>query len=131
LAAFFTAFYSIRLLHLTFLSTPAGHKKHFEGAHDAPLPMALPLLILSFGSIFVGYLTKDLIIGVGTDFWNNALYTHPQNMILLEAEFIPHSIKLVPVIFSLIGACSAFIFYTFYSSSLFLLKTNNSLGRTL
>jgi NADH-ubiquinone oxidoreductase chain 5 len=113
LAAFFTAFYSIRLLHLTFLSTPSGHKKHFEGAHDAPWPMALPLLILSFGSIFVGYLTKDLIIGVGTDFWNNALYTHPQNLTLLEAEFIPHSIKLVPVIFSLIGASSAFIFYTF------------------
>jgi len=71
--------------------------------------MGLPLLILSFGSIFIGYLTKDLIIGVGSDFWNNALYTHPQNLTLLEAEFIPHSIKLVPVIFSLIGAGSAFI----------------------
>jgi NADH-ubiquinone oxidoreductase chain 5 len=131
LAAFFTAFYSIRLLHLTFLSNPSGHKKHFEGAHDAPWPMALPLLILSFGSIFVGYLTKDLIIGVGSDFWNNALYTHPHNLTLLEAEFIPHSIKLLPVIFSLIGAGSAFIFYTFYSQSLFQLKTKTSLGRTL
>jgi len=131
LAAFFTAFYSIRLLHLTFLSTPAGHKRHFEGAHDAPWRMALPLFILSLGSIFVGYLTKDLIIGVGTDFWNNALYTHPQNLTLLEAEFIPHSIKLVPVIFSMTGAGSAFVLYTSGSGLLFRLKANNSLGRKL
>ena len=131
LAAFFTAFYSIRLLHLTFLSTPSGHKKHFEGSHDAPWAMGLPLLILSFGSIFIGYLTKDLIIGVGSDFWNNALYTHPQNLTLLEAEFIPHSIKLVPVIFSLIGAGSAFILYSFYAQSLFELKAKSSFGRHL
>ena len=38
-------------------------------AHDSPLPMALPLLVLAFGSIFAGYLTKDMLIGVGTDFW--------------------------------------------------------------
>ena len=131
LAAFFTAFQSMRLLHLTFLSDPAGHKKHFEGAHDAPWAMGLPLLVLSFGSIFVGQLTKDLIIGVGTDFWNNALFTHPKHLTLLEAEFIPHSIKLIPVIFSLVGATSAFFLQTFFGESLFQWKTNNSLGRNL
>jgi len=131
LAAFFTAFYSIRLLHLTFLSMPAGYRKIMEGAHDAPLPMALPLLILSFGSIFVGYLTKDMIIGVGTDFWSGAIFTHPKNLTLLEAEFIPHSIKLLPVIFSIGGAASAFLLYTFAADRLYFLKTHWSLGRRL
>jgi hypothetical protein len=30
--------------------------------------MALPLIFLGFGSIFVGYIMKDMIIGLGTDF---------------------------------------------------------------
>lgn len=112
IAAFFTAFYSIRLLHLTFLSEPNGYRKVIEGVHDAPIAMGFPLLILSWGSIFVGYLTKDMIIGVGTDFWGSSLFTHPQHLTLLEAEFIPHRIKLVPVIFSLLGAFRGFILYT-------------------
>ena len=125
MAAFFTAFYSMRLLHLTFLSKPQGHKKVVEGAHDAPILMALPLFLLSIGSIFVGYVSRDMIIGVGTDFWANALFTHPLNLILLEAEFIPHYIKLVPVIFSITGAFSAFILYTWSQDLLYTLKISN------
>lgn len=65
-AAFFTAFYSIRLLFLTFLSNPNGFRSVIIGAHDSPIKMALPLFILTFPSIFIGYLTKDLFIGFGT-----------------------------------------------------------------
>jgi NADH-ubiquinone oxidoreductase chain 5 len=36
--------------------------------HDLPKVMGYPLFVLVFGSIFIGYLTKDMIIGVGTDF---------------------------------------------------------------
>jgi NADH-ubiquinone oxidoreductase chain 5 len=130
MAAFFTAFYSMRLLHLTFLSTPQGYKKVMEGVHDAPILMALPLFLLSIGSIFVGYVSRDMIIGVGTDFWSNALFTHPNNLTLLEAEFIPHSIKLVPVIFSLTGAITAFYMYTWSIDTLYNLKISNT-GRVL
>ena len=81
-------------------------------------------LYLSYllGSIFIGYLTKDMIIGVGTDFWGNALFTHPQNLTMLEAEFIPHYIKLTPVILSNLGAISAFILYKDYSTELYNMK---------
>jgi NADH-ubiquinone oxidoreductase chain 5 len=130
LAAFFTAFYSMRLLYLTFLAETNAYKKVMEGAHDAPLAMALPLFILSIGSIFIGYCTKDMIIGVGTDFWGNALFTHPQNLTMLEAEFIPHSIKLVPVILSNLGAISAFILYKDHSTELYAMK-KTTLGRGL
>jgi hypothetical protein len=30
--------------------------------------MALPLAILAFGSIFIGFLTRDMFIGLGTMF---------------------------------------------------------------
>ena len=99
-----------------------------ENAHDAPAPMAIPLLLLSFGSIFIGYLTKDMIIGVGTDFWSHAIFTHPENLRLLEAEFIPHSIKLVPVFFSLLGASSAFILYTFGADGLYQWENSYGIG---
>lgn len=131
LAAFFTAFYSIRLLHLTFLSTPAGYRKVMERAHDAPFAMGFPLFLLSLGSIFIGYLTRDMIIGVGTDFWSHSIFTHPENLTLLEAEFIPHHIKLTPVLFSLLGAGSGFLLYTFYTEKLYFLKTKQGLGRRL
>lgn len=131
LAAFFTAFYSIRLLHLTFLSVPAGYKKVMENAHDAPIAMALPLFLLSLGSIFIGYLTKDMIVGVGTNFWSQALFTHPNNLTIVEAEFIPHSIKLVPVIFSLTGASLGFVLYTYGYRTLYNVKAQLGLGRRL
>ena len=44
-------------------------------AHDAPIRMAFPLVFLAFGSIFIGYLTKDMIIGVGTQFWGTIIST--------------------------------------------------------
>jgi NADH-ubiquinone oxidoreductase chain 5 len=130
LAAFFTAFYSMRLLYLTFLAETNSYRQIIINAHDAPFAMGFPLFILSLGSIFVGYLTKDMIIGVGTDFWGNALFTHPTHLTMLEAEFIPHHIKLVPVIFSLSGAISAFIFYMNYSDKLYQFKISKT-GRNL
>lgn len=122
MAAFCTAWYSMRLLYLTFLAQPSGYRVVMEGAHDAPLRMALPLLILSVGSIRVGWLTKDRMIGLGTPFWSAALFTHPDRRVQLEAEFIPHSIKRVPVIFSIAGAVGARWAYDRASSSLYAWK---------
>jgi proton-translocating NADH-quinone oxidoreductase chain L len=130
LSAFFTAFYSFRLLYLTFLSDPNGPKNVIVHAHDAPIRMAFPLVVLAFGSIFIGYLTKDMIIGVGTQFWGAALFILPSNMTLLEAEFIPHSIKLIPVIFSMTGATSAYLLYSFSTRQLYSFKVS-LLGRRL
>ena len=130
LAAFFTAFYSMRLLYLTFLSETNSYRQIMVNAHDAPFAMGFPLFVLSLGSIFIGYLTKDMIIGVGTSFWGNALFTHPDHLTLLEAEFIPHHIKLVPVIFSLSGAISAFFLYKNHNRWLYEIKVH-PFGRKL
>jgi len=63
-----TAFYSFRLLYLTFLTRTNAFKTSIEHAHEAPLRMMIPLFILALGSIFVGYFFKDMMIGLGTDF---------------------------------------------------------------
>jgi NADH-ubiquinone oxidoreductase chain 5 len=125
IAAFFTAFYSIRLIYLTFLIKINSYKKTIENAHDAPFLLGLPLYLLSLCSIFIGYLIRDMLVGMGSDFWGNALFILPQNFILIESEFIPVSIKIIPVIFSLVGAFSAFYFYTNNKQLLFLFKLSS------
>jgi len=67
-AAFLTAFYSMRLSFLTFLSPPNGSKSVIFGGHESPISMMLPLFILSFPSIFIGYFSRDLFIGLGTHY---------------------------------------------------------------
>ena len=122
IGAFLTAFYSTRLLYLTFLSTPNGFKNVLCAAYDSSYQICTALAILSIPSIFIGFYTKDMIIGLGSDFWGNSIYVLPENMNMIDAEFIPHSFKILPVIFSLLGATLSFLFYTFSSKLLFQLK---------
>jgi len=110
-SAFLTSFYSTRLLYLTFLKKTSSYKKSMEGAHDMPPIMGFPLFPLIFGSIFIGYLTRDLFIGVGTDYWGNSIYTLDKNIIIFDAEFLKVNLKLIPVIFSTTGLISGFIYY--------------------
>jgi len=67
-AAFFTAYYSIRLLALTFIRPANGYRFNYEHAHESPIQIVLPLIVLSFASIFIGFISRDIIIGFGTDF---------------------------------------------------------------
>ena len=124
-AAFFTAFYSMRLAFLTFLSEPNGYKPIITNAHDATLRMALPLGILAIPSIFIGFLGKDMIIGLGSDFWSNAIFVHPANLNSIDAEFIPHTIKLLPVALSLLGAGLSYFLYSYNSFFLYSFATSH------
>ena len=81
--------------------------------------MAIPLFVLCIGSVFVGYLTKDLFIGLGTPFWNNAIFIAPENLVMIDAEFIPTYIKWLPVVVSLSGAMLSMIVFHFFKDFLF------------
>ncbi|BGT69170.1 NADH dehydrogenase subunit 5 (mitochondrion) [Umbelopsis nana] len=131
ISAVFTAFYSLRLLALTFLTYPNGPKINYLGTHEAPLIMAIPLVLLAIMSVFFGYVTKDLFIGVGTNFWGNSLFVHPNHVSLIEAEFaIPTFYKLLPLFGSLFGGGLALVLYHLFP--LFTISlTENTLGRTL
>lgn len=129
-AAFFTAYYSTRLLVLTFLRPANGFRVVYEHAHESAFARAFPLFMLSFASLFVGYLTRDRRIGLGSDFWGNALFIHPQNQYLLESEWLESSVKRIPLYFSFGGTFLAFYHYLFSFETLFSLK-NSVQGRLL
>ena len=120
--AFLTAFYSTRLIYLTFLCTPNGFHSVICKAYDSSYQICFALGILVIPSIFAGYYTKDMIIGLGTDFWGNAIFVLPENMNTVDAEFINHSYKLLPVILSLLGTSLSFLVYTLANTSLVKLK---------
>jgi NADH-ubiquinone oxidoreductase chain 5 len=122
ISAFFTAFYSFRLIYLTFITKSNTYRKLIEGVHDAPLPMAIPLIILAFGSIFIGYFLKDMVIGIGSDFWGNALFYQINNVHLIEAEFLYSYVKIIPIIFSFSGAIFAIILNSYFKINLYNFK---------
>ena len=115
IAAFFTSFYSIRLIVLTFLTPTRGYKKVYEHVHEPHIAMIIPLLALCVFSIFIGFLTKDMMIGLGSDFWNNSFLVLPYNYKTIDAEFISLNIKLIPLIVSLLGSTLSFFIYNFIS----------------
>lgn len=107
-SAIFTSFYSFRLVFLAFLNETNAYRAYVLNAHEAPIRLAIPLIILGFASIFVGFLGRDLIIGLGTTFWGNALFIHPLNLNLSDSEFIPSSVKLIPLFCTILGAVGSF-----------------------
>jgi proton-translocating NADH-quinone oxidoreductase chain L len=115
LAALCTSIYSFRLLHLSFLNTHNTYKFYVSSAHEAPFTMAFPLFALAFGAIFIGYMTKDYMIGFGVDSWNGILFVSCKNSYLVEAEFLSAYQKHLPFFLGLAGA---FIAYFLVNSTL-------------
>jgi NADH-ubiquinone oxidoreductase chain 5 len=111
IAAFFTSFYSFRLLVLTFLSEYKGSKKIFFNVHEGNFFLWFPLFILSFFTIFIGFISKDLFIGFGNGFWLNSFIF--SNFFLESSEFLPTYIKILPLIFSFLGIILSVFFYTY------------------
>ena len=130
LAAFFTAYYSTRLIAMTFLRPANGNKVFYEHVHEAPFRMAFPLVVLSIASIFVGYVSRDMMIGLGTDFWGNALFTLPTKQYMLESEWLDSFIKMIPLFFSFGGTFLGIYNYLFTFNLLYSLKTFK-FGRSL
>nr|BBG67080.1 NADH dehydrogenase subunit 5 [Stropharia rugosoannulata] len=108
-----TAFYSFRLISLVFFSYPNGPKESYLNSHESNLLVVIPLLILAIFSIFFGYIFSDLFVGIGSDFFANSIFIHPNNISLVEAEFsLNPIIKLLPAILSLLGAVLAIFIYS-------------------
>ena len=103
IGAMFTTLYSVKVLYLTFLTNPNGPIVNYKQAHEGDIFMSLPLIILAVFSIFFGYITKDIFIGLGSGFFqDNSLFIHPSHEIMLDTEFaVPILFKLLPLVLTL------------------------------
>src|SRR6201999_1800511 len=71
IAAIFTTLYSIKILYLSFFSKPNGLLVDYNKVHESNFYMSMPLIILSVFSIVFGYFTKEIYIGLGSDFFSD------------------------------------------------------------
>jgi len=127
----FTTLYSVKVLYLTFLTSPNGSLVNYtlkRSAHEGDIYMSAPLIVLAVFSIFFGYFTKDIFIGLGSDFFrDNALFIHPIHELLLDTEFgVSTFYKLLPFFFT-ISLMVLSIYYTEFSYSL-LVKFKQSIS---
>ena len=127
IGAMFTTLYSVKVLYLTFLTNPNGsliNYKQAKSAHEGDLFMSSPLVILGLFSIFFGYITKDLFIGLGSDFFSdNSLYIHPHHELILDTEFGVNTFyKLLPLFFTISLTICSILLTEFYPSLLISFK---------
>jgi len=73
--ALLTSIYSWRLIFKTFHGTYNNKKIKIEEMHESPAVMLYPLIMLSVGAIFAGFLFKDLFISHGgvNNFWGDSI----------------------------------------------------------
>ncbi|MDC3059125.1 NADH-quinone oxidoreductase subunit L [Candidatus Pelagibacter sp.] len=74
--ALLTSIYSWRLMFKTFHGNYNNKEIKIEETHESPLVMLIPLIILSIGAIFAGFIFKDLFIGYQgiNNFWNESIF---------------------------------------------------------
>jgi NADH-ubiquinone oxidoreductase chain 5 len=125
IGAIFTTLYSIKVLYLTFLTVPNGPKKFFAQdkllnvtkiqVHESNIYISLPLTILAVFSIFFGYITKDIFIGLGSDFFvDNSIFIHPLHEITIDTEFgVPTLFKILPFLLTILFSALAILLSEF------------------
>jgi len=120
IGAIFTTLYSVKVLYLTFLTNPNGPVNYYRNAHESDIFISLPLVVLAIFSIYFGFITKDIFIGLGSGFFtDNSIFIHPVHEILIDTEFgVPTIFKLIPFIFTLAFSVIGLVFPEYLASSI-------------
>ena len=136
MAAFMTAFYSGRLIFMTFHGKPRMDHHTFDHAHESPPVMLTPLIILAVGALFAGAMGYQGFVGGahheavashGTEtvshepehkeelsrhiFWGDSIKVLPENDTVEAAHSVPTWVKLLPTIMGVLGLFLSWVFY--------------------
>ena len=122
IGALLTAVYSFRSIYLIFLNKPNGYKNIICLALDSKFNIKLVLFFLTIPSVFIGYFSKDLLIGFGSNFFNNAIFINLKFYNIFNVEFLLLNYKLLAVNLSLCGIILVFYFYSQFFKFLYKLK---------
>ena len=112
LGAFLTAFYSGRVIFMTFHGEARADHHTMEHVHESPAVMTVPLLILAVGATVLGFLFKDMLIGPEWhEFWGHSIFNAPTNHIMHDMEHVPGWVSLAPTVACGIGLVVSYIMY--------------------
>ncbi|MGB0921249.1 MAG: NADH-quinone oxidoreductase subunit L [Alphaproteobacteria bacterium] len=109
-AAFMTAFYSWRLIFMTFHGKTRADEHTFDHAHESPAPMMIPLYVLAAGALGAGYLFYDNFVGHDWQaFWGSSITV--ASHIMHDFHEVPEWVKRLPIVMGLAGLAVAWWFY--------------------
>ena len=114
MAAFLTAFYSWRLLIMTFHGPPNADEKVMAHVHESPPVMLIPLYVLAIGAVISGFLMYHGTEMVGhhpEEFWQGSIIMLESNSTLHDAHNSPFWVKILPIIVSALGIFMAYRLY--------------------
>jgi NADH-quinone oxidoreductase subunit L len=107
--AFLTAFYSWRLLIMTFNGKSRADEETQHHVHESPWVMLAPLFVLAAGAVCAGFLATHFFIGEGRDaFWKGSILVLPAHDSIAKAEEIPWLIGYLPLIAAVAGILVAY-----------------------
>jgi NADH-quinone oxidoreductase subunit L len=111
-AAFLTAFYSVRLIMMTFHGESRADERVLAHVHESPKIMLVPLLVLAAGAIAAGWVGYDYFVGSkAVDFWGNSILVLDSHQSLEAAHHAPFWVKYSPLGIGFAGMALAWIFY--------------------
>ncbi len=110
LAALLTAFYSFRLIYLTFHGDFRGTKEQEHHLHESPKSMTIPLLILCIGAVVSGWVGIPHILGGHDNFseFLSPVLGHPHGE---GSHYVEWGVMGLSVIIALSGIAIASYIY--------------------
>ncbi|HZT90094.1 MAG TPA: NADH-quinone oxidoreductase subunit L [Stellaceae bacterium] len=110
--AFLTAFYSWRLIIMTFHGEPRADHETMHHVHESPWVMLLPLFVLAAGAVFAGYFAEEYFVGADRGaFWKHAIVVLPAHDSIAAAEHVSALILYLPLAAALAGIALAYLCY--------------------
>jgi len=111
-AAFLTAFYSWRLIFMTFHGRTRADQHTYDNAHESPFVMLIALAALGLGSVGAGFAFQHFFIGADhQEFWGRALFEGEHNHILHALHEVPNSVTWAATLAMLAGFALTYLYY--------------------
>ncbi|MBT3238972.1 MAG: NADH-quinone oxidoreductase subunit L, partial [Rhodospirillaceae bacterium] len=114
IAAFLTAFYSWRVIIMTFHGESRADERVLAHVHESPKVMLVPLMVLAAGALFAGYIGYESFVGHNTaEFWGASILVLDGHDALEAAHHVPAWVKYLPLVVGVGGIALAYVFYMF------------------
>nr|YP_009370838.1 NADH dehydrogenase subunit 5 [Pharyngomonas kirbyi]ARO48004.1 NADH dehydrogenase subunit 5 [Pharyngomonas kirbyi] len=104
----FTSLYSLRVILLTFIEKFKGKIYTLRNIHHIDIFIMIPLALLCILSITIGFITKELLVGLGTPVWDSSIMN---TQYIFDYEFYHPIYKSIPLIVSVYSSLVITIFY--------------------
>lgn len=124
ISSLLTNIYILKLIYYSFINTPQSSKfiynniiefntkNIFKFNNNSTFLFILPMLILTLGSLFIGYLLQDIYLGQGNNI--NGIFINPNNLSLIDTHFaINIYYKWIPIINIIISIISLIYLYEY------------------